>query len=85
MRHETDICEIAIAMTGASKWSPQRHLRNGYNTKGTTVVFVGEHRWASKYSITKEQHDAILEMLRQVAPMTCEEEPREDKVDPAFW
>jgi len=78
MRRETDVTEIAIIATAVPTWSVHRLFRETWSKEFTGVVTVGTRRFESEYSINEAQFEAIIEMLTEVLPLSCERVDAED-------
>lgn len=71
-RQNTDVCEIAIAMSKESQWTIARERPEWRNWGGApAVVRVGSGRWQTGEDVDDATFDAIIAMLDEMAPMNC--------------
>lgn len=74
LRREEDLCEIAIAMTGAPCWSIQ-FVKQRWSSNGPAIIRVSDNAWET-LSLSPEAFSALSRCIETIAPVGC------DKVDP---
>lgn len=84
MKRDTDLCEIAIIATAVPTWSIHRERRNTYSDDFQGVITIGTRTFESEYTIDEEKYQAIIDMLVQTLPFSCERVDAED-VEPKRW
>lgn len=84
LKRETDLCEIAIIASAVPTWSIHRRQNQTWSRDFTGVITIGTRTFESDYSIDEEKYQAIIAMLVEVLPLTCERVDAED-VEAKRW
>lgn len=72
MDRNTDLCEIAIIASAVPKWSIHRVRHNTYSNDFMAVVTIGTRTFKSEYTIDEKKFEAIITMLIETLPLSCE-------------
>ena len=75
-REET-LAEAIYAIRETGWWSDVHHKQYSWSKSGETLIKSGDKVWSFNYSTSPEEHQEILDAVRQLAPMSAEERPWE--------
>ena len=63
--------EIVILSRTSETWSFTRQKEHDYSKVYTGIITVGNRKFRTQYRITDENRDDIIEMIKELIPLSC--------------